>query len=197
MARPLDAEKKEKFMSAALKLFVEKGVQSTTTAEIAQEAGTASGTLFLYFKTKQDLIDGLLLKISQEYSEAVRALLDPALSARESFLVIWNAVFHWFLDHLDAYLFNQQIRDSGLVSPSVVEESGKDLSFFYDVIGKGLAEESIMPYPPELIGGILYQDVVAVMNLIRQQPDPALRAEYIRMGFEIFWNGIRKQREQA
>lgn len=196
MARPLDADKREKFLAAALKLFVEKGVQNTTTAEIAREAGTASGTLFLYFKTKQDLIDGLVLRISKEYSASVRALLDPALSARETFLVIWNAVFRWFMDHVDAYLFNQQIRDSGIVSPSVVIESGKDLSFFYDAIGKGLAEESIISYPPELIGGILYQDVVAVMNLIRVQPDPEKQAAYIRQGFDIFWNGIRKHKEE-
>lgn len=196
MARLIDPEKREKFLASALKLFVQKGVQNTSTAEIAREAGTASGTLFLYFKTKQDLIDALALQVSKEQSRAIRAQLTPSLSAREAFLVIWESVLRWFMAHMEAYLYIQQIRDSGIVSQAAVEESGEHLSFYFDVIGKGLAEGSIMPYPAELIGGILYQQVVAVMNLIRIQPDPHRQEEYIRMGFEIFWNGIRKRQEQ-
>jgi len=196
MARLIDPEKREKFLASALKLFVQKGVQNTSTAEIARDAGTASGTLFLYFKTKQDLIDALALRVSQEQSGAIRAQLTPSLSAHEAFLVIWESVLHWFMDHLDAYLYIQQIRDSGLISQAAIEESGKHLSFYFDVIGKGLAEGSIMPYPAELIGGILYQQVVAVMNLIHTQTDPGLQEEYIRLGFEIFWNGIRNRKEQ-
>lgn len=196
MARLIDPEKREKFLASALKLFVQKGVQNTSTAEIARDAGTASGTLFLYFKTKQDLIDALALRVSQEQSGAIRAQLTPSLSAREAFLVIWESALHWFMEHLDAYLYIQQIRDSGLISQAAIEESGKHLSFYFDVIGKGLAEGSIMPYPAELIGGILYQQVVAVMNLIHTQPDPDRQEEYIRLGFEIFWNGIRNRKEQ-
>ena len=55
MVRELSSEKRNNFMSSALKLFVANGVQHTSTAEIAKEAGTAAGTLFLYFPTKQDL----------------------------------------------------------------------------------------------------------------------------------------------
>ena len=29
------------------------------------------------------------------------------------------------------------------------------------------------------------------MNLIKMEPDPAKQDEYIRAGFEIFWNGIK------
>jgi hypothetical protein len=43
-----------------------------------------------------------------------------------------------------------------------------------------------------LIGGFLYHDVVAVMNLLKAQPQADRRASLIRLGFEIFWNGICK-----
>ena len=60
MIRKLALDKRENFLNAALKLFVANGVQNTSTAAIAKEAGTASGTLFLYFPTKQDLLDELV-----------------------------------------------------------------------------------------------------------------------------------------
>ena len=52
-------------------------------------------------------------------------------------------------------------------------------------------EGSLKNYPLELIGNLLYQDIVAVMNLIRAQPDPEQREAYMQDGFEIFWQGIR------
>lgn len=193
MVRKLNPERKEKFLSAALKLFVENGVKNTSTAEIAKEAGTAAGTLFLYFPTKQDLIHELVLKIGKEQSEAINVLLDPELSARETFSVIWNGSINWFQEHMDAYLYLQQVRDSGMIAEEVVQESNKFFGYYYTAIQKGLTEGSIKPYPVELIGGVIYQLIVAVMNLITQQPDGGKQEEYVKQGFEIFWNGLKRE----
>jgi AcrR family transcriptional regulator len=191
MVRTLSPEKRDKLLAAALKLFVEKGAQNTSTAEIAREAGLASGTLFLYFPTRQDLMDALVLEIARGQADNIAALLSPDLSARESFIAIWSSSLRWFIAHLPAYLFIQQVRDTGMISPAVVQETDQIFGFYYAAIQKGLAEGSIKPYPPELTGGFLYQDIVAVMNLIRMQPDRARDDELISQGFDIFWNGIK------
>jgi hypothetical protein len=57
-----------------------------------------------------------------------------------------------------------------------------------------LAEGSLKPYPIGLIGEFLYQDIVAVMNQIHQQPDPGAQHELIQQGFNIFWDGIQSKR---
>ena len=191
MVRNLSPEKRARFLSSALHLFVANGVQHTTTAEIAQEAGTAAGTLFLYFPTKQDLMNALVMKIGQEQSDYIRTLLDPSLSAQASFWTIWNGSVRWFLEHMDAYQYIRQIWEAGVISEAVVQESNQFFGFYYDAIQKGLAEVSIKPYPLEMIGGFLYQDIVAMMNLLRAQMDPARQAEVIQQGFAIFWDGIR------
>lgn len=192
MPRVRSPEKKEVFLNAALKLFVAQGVQNTTTAEIAREAGTAAGTLFLYFATKQDLIDELLLKIGKEQSEYINSLLAPTLSARDTFLTIWNGSIGWFIEHMDAYHYQQQVRVSEMVPEAVIQKSNMYFAYYYAAIQKGLAENAIQPYPVELIGGILYQDVVAVMNLIHTRQDAQWQQETARQGFDIFWDGIKK-----
>jgi AcrR family transcriptional regulator len=194
MVRNLKPEKRANYLSSALKLLVANGVQNTSTAEIAKEAGTAAGTLFLYFPTKQDLLDALVLKIGQEQSDRINALLEPSLSARDTFFTIWNGSVRWFLENMEAYLYIQQVRDTGIISDATVQETNKFFGYYYEAIQKGLAEGSIKPYPAELIGGILYQQIVAIMNIIRTQPDPAKQAETIQQGFEIFWNGIKTER---
>ena len=80
---------------------------------------------------------------------------------------------------------------SGMVAEAVAQESGKFLGYYFEAIQKGLKDGCVKPYPIELIGGFLYQDIVAVMNLLRTQSDPAKQEESIQQGFDIFWNGIK------
>lgn len=53
-------EKYEKIRLAAARLFAEKGVESTTTKEIAAEAGVGIGTVYSYFKDKQQILLSLV-----------------------------------------------------------------------------------------------------------------------------------------
>jgi AcrR family transcriptional regulator len=196
MVRTLNSEKKEKYLQSALKLFVARGVENTTTAEIAREAGTAAGTLFLYFPTKQALLDELVLKIGKDQSDYIRTILRPSQTARETFSTIWQGSLHWFLNNRDAYQFIQQVRDSGVISDEIVQESAKYLNYYFATIQKGLEERSIKPYPVELIGGFLYQDIIAIMNLPNITEESDRQEETIQMGFNIFWNGIKTEGEE-
>ena len=50
-------------LEAAIKVFSEKGFGSSRTSEIAKEADVAEGTIFRYYKTKKDLLMGLLIPL--------------------------------------------------------------------------------------------------------------------------------------
>ncbi len=191
MVRTPSPQKRTQFLDAALKLFVKNGIQQTSTAEITKAAGTAAGTLFLYFPTKQDLINELILNIGREQSEVINSLLQPSLPARETFRVIWEGSIRWFLEHMDAYKYYRQVKDSKLIDDAVVNESAKYLGYYFQAIQKGLEEGCIKTYPFELIGEMLSQAISGVMNLIERQPDTSKQAEYTRLGFEIFWDGIK------
>ena len=89
------------------------------------------------------------------------------------------------------WLYSNDMRDTGIISEHVVVETGQLFDFYFMAIQKGLLEQVIKPYPVELVGEMLYRVIIAVMNLIIMQSDPIKQEEYIRSGFEIFWNGIR------
>lgn len=54
------AQRQQEILEAALKVFSQKGFKGATTKEIAAEAGISEGTIFRYFKTKKDILFGLL-----------------------------------------------------------------------------------------------------------------------------------------
>ncbi len=57
-------DKRNRLLDAAYSLFTEKGVSSTTIAEICTEASIAKGTFYLYFTDKEDILRTLTKRIS-------------------------------------------------------------------------------------------------------------------------------------
>lgn len=60
---------------AARKVFLARGFQAATIQEIAEEAGIAKGTVYLYYESKDDLFAALLLPGLEFLSEKFNALL--------------------------------------------------------------------------------------------------------------------------
>jgi len=54
-------------LDAATKIFAEKGYAGSRTSDIAKEANVAEGTIFRYFKTKKDLLVGLLMPLMVKF----------------------------------------------------------------------------------------------------------------------------------
>src|SRR5215210_5408784 len=51
-----DPDKRHSIIEAARALFTNRGYETTTMAEVAREAGVAVGTVYLYFKSKNELL---------------------------------------------------------------------------------------------------------------------------------------------
>src|SRR3989441_2044813 len=64
---------RKRIVTAALKLFQTKGFDATTTKAIARKAGIAEGTVFNYFKSKDDIA---LHFFEQEVDQAMAAVRD-------------------------------------------------------------------------------------------------------------------------
>lgn len=64
----------EAIVAAAASIFAEKGVAGTSVEDIARAAGIAKGTFYLYFPTKDELVDALF----SPQAEALEAALGAA-----------------------------------------------------------------------------------------------------------------------
>ena len=60
--------KHQKIIQAAAKVFAEKGFYNSRVSEIAKEANVADGTIYLYFKNKDDILISLF---EEEFGQIV------------------------------------------------------------------------------------------------------------------------------
>ncbi len=82
-------ERKDQIMNAAEDVFSHKGFSDARMDDIAEKTGLSKGTLYLYFKSKDDLIIAILDRIFQREFKAFETLDLTSLSATEA---IWSFV---------------------------------------------------------------------------------------------------------
>jgi AcrR family transcriptional regulator len=91
-------EKQKKIIMAAIESFSEKGYAATSTSEIAKKAGVAEGTIFRHYKTKKDLLMGIV-------SPMMAKLIAPFV-IKDLYKVI-NHEYEHFEDFLRAMMENR------------------------------------------------------------------------------------------
>jgi AcrR family transcriptional regulator len=82
-------ETREAIARAAIELFVERGYEATTLAEIAEAAGVSTRPIFGYFASKEDILFATLQNVCDSGASAVtqRAPGTDALTALRAFIL--------------------------------------------------------------------------------------------------------------
>jgi TetR/AcrR family fatty acid metabolism transcriptional regulator len=96
MSQPIDArnvpkaavpDKREAILRAAIKVFAGKGFFNSKVADIAGEAGIADGTVYLYFKSKDEILRSIFDRAMEEFiadgRKELAAITDPAERLRK------------------------------------------------------------------------------------------------------------------
>lgn len=65
-ARPAVADKREAILRAATRVFAENGYFNSKVADVARQAGVADGTVYLYFKSKEDILHSIFARNTSE-----------------------------------------------------------------------------------------------------------------------------------
>ena len=66
--RPPDPKKRERILTSAIKLFVEKGYREATAIDIAKPAKLGASHIYTYFKDKDDLLVQAILHMKEEHT---------------------------------------------------------------------------------------------------------------------------------
>jgi AcrR family transcriptional regulator len=69
--------RRDELLDAAAKLFAKRGILETTVADIAEEAGVAKGTFYLYYPSKDHCIAALKRRLADELVDRFLGALAP------------------------------------------------------------------------------------------------------------------------
>ena len=187
MSRPKSDGKRIAILDAALRVFAERGNLSAPTSAISEAAGVAEGTLFTYFKSKDDLINQLYLHLRAGFDRALRDY--PYQSDAQTRLRhVWDRLIDRHLDIPLLHTLLVQLRSSGRLFkenevPTVaITES---LSATRELVQGGKFENA----PVELMVLMVRGQCEATVGYIQAHPEKeAISRE---LGFQMILNGLQ------
>jgi AcrR family transcriptional regulator len=186
MARPKSDEKRKAILDAALRVIAERGMADAPTSAISKAAGVAEGTLFTYFKTKEELMNALYLDMRMEFNQYLAGFPYQG-TARSRLRYIWNTYLDLCVMHPERLRVLTQLRASG----KLFKESEKPSLALIEVLNAtrdAVEGNELRNAPPEYLVLMFRAQAEITVEFINANPERA--AECRALGFRMLWKGL-------
>jgi AcrR family transcriptional regulator len=118
--RPLSsrgAKTRRRLLEAAERVFAELGYHDASIVKITEAAGVGQGTFYLYFASKKEVFDELVLDLNHRVRQAMTEASSQGTTRAESELLGFTAFFRFTAEHPALYRI---IRQAEFVSPETL-----------------------------------------------------------------------------
>jgi AcrR family transcriptional regulator len=190
MARPRSDNKRNAILIAATKVFAERGPGAATSA-ISAAAGVAEGTLFLYFKTKDDLLNALYREIKLELADAMMSGFPRKKSVHARLQHIWNCYTSWGVSNPEQCRVLTQLQLSGRLTQEAKHAGLAPFAEIETMARDAIEQHVLRDIPLEFISASMETSAQTTMRFMAS--DPAGADRYRTLGFDMFWRGIEKK----
>jgi AcrR family transcriptional regulator len=184
------SDKRAAIVKSALILFTQRGFHGTPTSLISRGAGVSTGTLFLYFPTKNDLINSVYFEAKARMSLAACEGYEEEKGIRNRVKKIWGNIIRWGVDHPEEFLFIEQFHSSPYISDITQEQAFKNFEFLFEVMNDGVRRGDLKKTDKRFTIDMLYSANAAVVRTIIQQGKVKDLDEITDRSFDIVWSGI-------
>lgn len=190
MARAKSDDKRQALLEAAVEIIASQGL-AATTAKIAKQAGVAEGTLFTYFKSKDELYNRLYLSLKADLYQAMIPAYPTQANLKAQIQYVWNAYTQWGVDAVK----KRQVMKLLMLSPYINEQTktqGAEMFGQLNQLLKHMDEAHILhECPCDFIPAFMNAVAEMTMDLMLLHPKQAL--QYATAGFNAFWRGMCKK----
>src|ERR1700690_2173753 len=191
MARPRSEDKRNAILGAATRLFAERGLTAAPTSEISKLAGIAEGTLFTYFKTKDDLINALYREVKLELADAMMSDFPRKKKVGIRLRHVWDRYVNWGITNPKQRKVLAQLTVSEVVTKESRDAGSAPFVEFQTMIRDAIEQRLFRnDLPVELISKSFAALVEATVDLTVSNPSKG--KHYRDSGFQMLWSGVTK-----
>jgi AcrR family transcriptional regulator len=197
-------QRREDIIRAAQQVFFSRGFNEATMDDIAEQAELSKGTLYLYFKSKEDLHTEVAHKATAMLTSAMDGIEKMEGNAIEKLIAMGRATIRFsqqYPDHMKSIIFLEGFELQQVsFSPSEFREviyKESPVGMVVKIIEQGVREKIIRnDIPPPVIAHTLWMQMISVMRFVN---DRSAMFEMLELSpaalyeshFEVVINGIR------
>jgi len=192
----------ESIQKVARRLFAKKGVENTTMAQIAEEAELAKGTLYLFFRSKEELLYTLMEPYLQRFLEQVQEVTHRDRERADRTLLRLTDVFvRSYEEDPDPYQIMLEYKAERVV-PLFTEERAerlkdlmrKNLEAVEGVILRGIEQGIFRKVNARVTATVIWTQLLGICQF-EQNRDYDGKQTYLRetlvAGMELLLSGLK------
>lgn len=149
-----DMDKRTDILLAALRLISEQGFHATPVSQIAEQAKVGAGTVYRYFKNKEDLLNQLYLEVKSQIHGAMNEGLSLDMPIEVLFKRLWMNVFEFYVTHPNEFSFTEQYCDSPFLTDMTRTAGARVLQDHAATFERGVREGVVQDLPAEMVFSI-------------------------------------------
>ena len=187
------SEKYNKILDSAGAVFAEYGFYKATIAQIAARAGVADGTLYLYFKNKDDILYQFISFKTDVVFKKMHAAVEKGQNAEEKLRYLIRCHLEEFQNDKNmAIIFQSEVRYLRDIESQIKDISKMYLDLLSDIIEQGQTEGSMRQ---DLFVGLVKRFILgAVEGVISTWVSAAGRYDLVSMAdplVDLFLTGVK------
>lgn len=210
VAERKEREKKARrkaILQAARDCFFRDGFEATTISQIADEVELSTGTLYLYFKNKEEIYVSIL----EEGLEILYALMKgaerPGSTAKEDLEGYAEAYYKFYIDYgqyFDIMFFLRRPDKKVAMEDELEQKLGRQsldcLGLLESAIEKGIAEGDFRDLSPYEASRVLWATMNGLMALHEKGTEEITRQKLPRLidaAISILLDGVRDKKAEV
>jgi len=182
--------RKELIINTARKLIVRNGLYDASIAKIAKEANIPVGSVYTYFKSKEDLINEIFSETKQEMGTYIFQPFGKALTEKEELQRYWERAIDFGLKNQEKFFFVEQFSNSPLLAKQNKELLEKLFERLFFIFSKSIKDGVLKKIDVLLIHQIVYSNIIGIIKFYAESPRK-LTAKLKAQLFECCWDSIK------
>jgi AcrR family transcriptional regulator len=171
----------QSIQEAAMRVISRKGMSDATMADIAKEAGIAKGTIYLYFRDRDELVERTFETAIGHLHEKVDAALALDLPIDEKLRAVLTAQMEFFRENAEFFRLYLSLRIPGGTTHQqrwqkrhCAPQYQQRIRAFADVLGEAMKRGEVRKMDPQRLALFLIEGATAITfeRLSESAPPP-------------------------
>ncbi|UOQ43583.1 TetR/AcrR family transcriptional regulator [Halobacillus salinarum] len=155
----MSVQRKEEILQAARHSFEAFGYKATTMDHVAKAANVGKGTIYNFFKNKEELFHEIITDLLKEMKWKAESVMDDQRSFKENVhLALYELLEYRRTNQLMVKLIQEGKEiGTGTVKKALIHEEGLIINYLQDQVSKAVKKGDIRSCDPEMTAFIMYK----------------------------------------
>ena len=164
--------RRQAIQAAAVQVFGDKGYPRATMEDVARQAELSVGTIYLYYRSKEELYVSLLVESMQRFREGIEKIMATGLPPDRQLKRVWDYFYAYHLRYPQSYRVLFFLQQPGLpagLSPKTLQEinvrAARNFSLVSRIVAAAMAKGIYRAHEPREVVDLLWSLFLGLVHL--------------------------------